>query len=88
VQALASLLGTTRSEEGPLTVIFFSSSLVGGRGAEAPVLGVPNSMLMSRRCELNPEEFERVAREAAGARCLFYVIQTDVIGGVGSAPSR
>jgi len=85
LQALASLLGTTRAEEGPLTIIFFSSSLVGGRGAEAPVLGVPNSMLMSRRCELNPEEFERVAREAAGARAFFYVIQTDVIGGVGSA---
>lgn len=79
LQSLASLLSKTRADDGPLVVVFFSASMLGGRGAEAPVQGMGGG-LQSRRCELQPEDFRRVGTEAAGARAYFYIVQLEKLG--------
>ena len=85
LQSLAAVLSRTRTDEGPLTMIFLSSSMIGGRGPEAPTPDVPNSSLTSRRCELTPDEYRKVAVETAGAHAFFYIIQPEVAGGNGTA---
>jgi VWFA-related protein len=80
LQSIASLLSATRADDGPLVVVFFSASMIGGRGAEAPAADIVGSGLQSRRCELNPEEFRRVAVQATGARAYFYIVQPETIG--------
>jgi len=85
LQSLAAVLSRTRTDEGPLTLIFLSSSMIGGRGAEAPAADVPNAALTSRRCELTPDEYRKVAVETAGAHAFFYIIQPEVTGGNGTA---
>ena len=76
--ALGGLLSRTRADDGPLIVIFFSASMIGGRGAEAAVQGMGG--LQSRRCELQPEDFRRVGTEGAGARAYFYIVQPEAPG--------
>ena len=76
--ALGGLLSRTRADDGPLIVIFFSASMIGGRGAEAPVQGMGG--LQSRRCELQPEDFRRVGTEGAAARAYFYIVQPEAPG--------
>jgi len=91
LQSLSGMLDSLSGGQTPVTVVFFASSLISSRtqttmnrntatsAAGAP-LGGANTL---GTCDLQPEEFEKVAAAAVQARAHFYVIQPDL-----SASSR
>jgi hypothetical protein len=70
LESLAGLLDTVSGGSGPLTVLFFSTSLAGPR-RDAPVTMAPGM------CELTKDHFEAVGNAAGRARANFYVIQPE-----------
>lgn len=78
LQALTGLLESLRVGESPVTVVFFSTSLVAPR-RDNPLTLAPGM------CELTTEVFQQVGVAAASARAHFYIIQPDDVIRAGGA---
>jgi hypothetical protein len=86
LQSIAGMLDNLAGGQGPVTVVFLTSTLTGSRSqttmsrntATSPTgSSLPGARTMGT-CELQPEEFDKVAAAAMQARAHFYIIQPDL----------
>jgi VWFA-related protein len=86
LQSIAGMLDNLAGGQGPVTVVFLTSTLTGSRSsvtmgrnnATSPTgAPLPGARTMGT-CELQPEEFDKVAAAAQQARAHFYIIQPDL----------
>jgi VWFA-related protein len=77
LESLAGLLKGLSNAEGPTTIVFITSGLVGPR-RDAPAALAPGM------CELTVEHFQQVGAAASTARAHFYIVQPeDTMLGIG-----
>jgi len=103
LQSIAGMLDSLAGGQSPVTVVFLTSTLTGSRSqstmsrsntTSATGAPLPGARTMGA-CELQPEEFDKVAQAAQQARAHFYIIQpelnasarlTNPSGGTGISP--
>lgn len=80
LESLTGLLQGLAGGEGPTTVLFFTSALLGPR-RDAPITMAPGM------AEITTEHFEQVGAAASAARAQFYIIQPEDLIPQGGSPA-
>jgi len=81
LESLEGMLSSLGGGEGPTTVVFFTSSMLGPR-RDAPMMMAPGM------CELQTQHFQRVGNAAARARAHFFIVQPEDLIPKGGAASE